>query len=267
VAVQLESEIDFQLQIANFEGPFDLLLRLIGKHELDITLISLSKVTEEFLNYVRKLDAKAEIDSASEFLVIAATLLDIKIASLLPQGEVVDAEDVAMLEARDLLFARLLQYRAFKEIASWFATSLEIESSRIPREVRLEERFRNVRPELQWNTELGEFARLAELAFLPREIPGVGLTHLHAPKVSIREQSRIMVERLRQTGSATFRELMAGTRDRSELVARFLGLLELYRLGAASFIQPEAFADFTVVWDDSAFAMDQLAQLGAEFDD
>jgi segregation and condensation protein A len=267
VAVQLESEIDFQLQIDNFEGPFDLLLRLIGKHQLDITLISLSKVTEEFLNYVRKLDAKAEINSASEFLVIAATLLDIKIASLLPQGEVVDAEDVAMLEARDLLFARLLQYRAFKEIASWFSTSLEVESGRIPREVRLEDRFRKARPELRWTTELGEFAKIAELAFLPVAIPGVELTHLHAPKVSIREQAQIMVELLRKAGSSTFRELMLGTKDRSELVARFLGLLELYRMGSASFSQPEAFVDFTVVWVDDAFDMDQLARLGSEFDD
>lgn len=267
MAVQLESEVDFQLQIENFEGPFDLLLRLIGKHELDITLISLSRVTQEFLNYVKNLDGKAEINSASEFLVIAATLLDIKIASLLPRGEVVDAQDLALLEARDMLFARLLQYRAFKQIASWFATALDNESGRIPRSVRLEERFRQVRPQLIWNTQLAEFAQLAEMAFLPREIPSLGLNHLHAPTVSIREQARVIVERLHTSGSATFRELMAGTQDRSELVARFLGLLELYRLGCASFLQPEAFADFTVFWDGNLFAMDQLTLLGKEFDD
>ena len=267
MAVQLESEIDFQLQLENFDGPFDLLLRLIGKHELDITEISLAKITDEFLQYVKQLDAHAEIESASEFLVIAATLLDLKIASLLPQGEVVDAEDVALLEARDLLFARLLQYRAFKEIASWFGTALEIESTRIPREVRLEERFRNMRPDLQWNTSKDEFAQLAQLAFAPREIPGVGLTHLHAPKVSIREQARIMVERLRSKGSATFRELISDCKDRSELVARFLGLLELYRMAAVSFDQQDPFSDFRVVWEDKTFAMDSLIQLGAEYDD
>ena len=152
MAVQLDSDIDFQLQLENFEGPFDLLLRLIGKHELDITTVSLARVTDDFIQYVKQLDEQAGIESASEFLVVAATLLDLKIASLLPQGEVVDAEDIALLEARDILFAKLLQYRAFKEIASWFGTALEIESSRIPREVRLEERFRNSRPQLQWDT-------------------------------------------------------------------------------------------------------------------
>ena len=267
MAVQLESEIDFQLQLENFDGPFDLLLRLIGKHEMDITQVSLAKITNEFLAYVKKLDAHAEIESASEFLVIAATLLDLKIASLLPQGEAVDQEDIALLEARDLLFARLLQYRAFKEIASWFGTALEIESSRIPREVRLEDRFRDVRPELQWNTTKEEFANIAQLAFAPREIPGVGLTHLHAPRVSIREQARIMVERLRANGSATFRELISDCKDRSELVARFLGLLELYRLGACGFQQSDPFSDFRVVWEDKTFAMDSLVSLGAEYDD
>ena len=132
MAVQLESDIDFQLQLDNFEGPFDLLLRLIGKHELDITEVALSRVTDEFLSYVRKLDGQAEINSASEFLVVAATLLDMKIASLLPRGEAVDSEDIALLEARDLLFARLLQYRAFKEIASWFSSALDLEANRIP---------------------------------------------------------------------------------------------------------------------------------------
>lgn len=267
MAVQLDSEIDFQLQLTNFDGPFDLLLRLIGKHELDITTIALAKVTDDFIQYVKQLDEQAGIESASEFLVVAATLLDLKIASLLPQGEVVDAEDIALLEARDILFAKLLQYRAFKEIASWFGTALELESSRIPREVRLEERFRNSRPQLQWETSLQDFAQIAQLAFAPREIPGVGLTHLHAPRVSIREQARIMVERLRKAGSLTFLELIADCADRSELVARFLGILELYRVGAASFQQSDPFADFTVVWEDKTFAMDSLGMLGADYGD
>lgn len=267
MAVQLDSEIDFQLQLTNFDGPFDLLLRLVGKHELDITTIALAKVTDDFIQYVKQLDEQAGIESASEFLVVAATLLDLKIASLLPQGEVVDAEDIALLEARDILFAKLLQYRAFKEIASWFGTALELESSRIPREVRLEERFRNSRPQLQWETSLQDFAQIAQLAFAPREIPGVGLTHLHAPRVSIREQARIMVERLRKAGSLTFRELIADCADRSELVARFLGILELYRVGAASFQQSDPFADFTVVWEDKTFAMDSLGMLGADYGD
>jgi segregation and condensation protein A len=193
--------------------------------------------------------------------------LDLKIASLLPQGEVVDAEDVALLEARDLLFARLLQYRAFKEIASWFSSALEIESSRIPRAVRLEERFKELRPELRWDTSLEDFGNLALMAMAPKEIPGVGLTHLHASRVSIREQAGLMVERLRSRGSMSFRELIADAKDRAELVARFLGLLELYRLGAAGFIQADPFSDFTVVWEDRTFDLGKLSQLGADYDD
>lgn len=267
MAVQLESDIDFQLQLDNFEGPFDLLLRLIGKHELDITEVALSKVTDEFLSYVRKLDGQAEINSASEFLVVAATLLDMKIASLLPRGEAVDSEDIALLEARDLLFARLLQYRAFKEIASWFGSAIDLEGQRIPRAVRLEDRFRELRPELRWDLTLEEFANLAQLAFAPREIPGVGLTHLHAPRVSIREQAGLMVDRLRQRGTMSFRELISDAKDRSELVARFLGLLELYRLGALGFVQADPFSDFTVVWEDRTFDLAKLSLLGAEYDD
>lgn len=267
MAVQLESEIDFQLQLENFEGPFDLLLRLIGKHELDITTVSLARITDEFLQYVKQLDAKKEIDSASEFLVVAATLLDLKIATLLPQGEAVDAEDIALLEARDLLFARLLQYRAFKEIAAWFQSAIDLESVRIPRLVRLEDQYRNLRPELQWSTSLEEFATIAQLAFALKEIPGVGLTHLHAPKVSIREQAGIIIQKLRAKGRLSFRELIADSKDRAEFVARFLGVLELYRAGAIGINQENPFEDFMVILEDKSFGDEALSNLGGDYAD
>ena len=267
MAVQLESDIDFQLQLDNFEGPFDLLLRLIGKHELDITTVSLARITDEFLQYVKQLDAKQEIDSASEFLVVAATLLDLKIATLLPQGEAVDAEDIALLEARDLLFARLLQYRAFKEIAAWFQSAIDIESVRVPRLVRLEEQYRNLRPELEWRTSLEEFGAIAQLAFAPKEIPGVGLTHLHAPKVSIREQAGIIIQRLRAKGRLSFRELIADSQDRAEFVARFLGILELYRAGAVGINQENPFDDFMVILEDKSFGDEALSNLGGDYAD
>jgi segregation and condensation protein A len=259
VAAQLESEVDFQLHLDNFEGPFDLLLSLIGKHELDISQIALARVTDEFLKYVKQLDSKQEIESASEFLVVAATLLDMKIVSLLPQSQAVDSEDIAALEARDLLFARLLQYRAFKEISSWFSTSLELE-------VRLEEAYRNLRPELVWSTDLEGFSQLAQLAFAPKEIPGVGLTHLHAPKISIREQVGILVSKLRKTKRLSFRELIADSKDRGEFVARFLGVLELYRVGAISIEQAGPFSDFTVIWENSNFSDETLASLGTDYE-
>lgn len=266
MAVQLESEANFQLQLDNFEGPFDLLLNLIGRHELDITEVALAKVTDEFLNYVRQLDSSQELESASEFLVVAATLIDMKLASLLPQGEVVDGEDIALLEARDLLFARLLQYRAFKEISSWFSSALDLEGNRIARSVRLEEQYRNLRPELQWQTSVEEFAKIAQLAFLPREIPSVGLTHLHAPRVSIREQSAIIVARLKAAGKLSFRDLIVDAADRAEFVARFLGVLELYRIGAIGLDQSDPFGEILVSWESSDFNDEQLSRLGADYD-
>ena len=263
---QLEVAPGFELSIGNFEGPFDLLLNLISRHQLDITEVALSKVTEEFIRYVRELDAADELEQASEFLVIAATLLDLKIASLLPKGEVVDPEDVALFEARDLLFARLLQYRAFKDISSWFSTAMNLEARRIPRDVRLEDRFRNRKPELVWTTQLAEFAKIAEEVLTPREIPAVGLTHLHAPRVSIREQAAEVVRRLRSVGKLTFRDLVGGLTDRAKVVARFLAILELYRLAAISFEQDSPLGDVQLTWRADDFDNEQLNALGAEYD-
>jgi len=263
---QLEIAPGFELSLGNFEGPFDLLLNLISKHQLDITDVALSKITDEFIKYVRNLDAEEELEQASEFLVIAATLLDLKIASLLPKGEVVDPEDVALFEARDLLFARLLQYRAFKEIASWFSTAMALEARRIPREVRLEDRFKNRKPELIWTTTLAEFAKVAEDALTPREIPAVGLTHLHASRVSIREQAAEVVRRLRAAGNLTFRDLIGGLTDRAEVIARFLAILELYRQAAISFEQDSPLGDVHLTWRAEEFSNDQLNSLGAEYD-
>lgn len=261
-----EKSSGFELSLANFEGPFDLLLSLISKHELDITEISLSRVTDEFIAYLKGLDEQEELDQASEFLVIAATLLDLKIAGLLPKGEVVDAEDVALLEARDLLFAKLLQYKAFKEISTWFATALGLEADRMPRDVMMEERFRDAKPELIWTLDITDFAKLAQDTMTPREIPSVGLTHLHASRVSIREQAVEVANLLRQSGQLTFREIIAQVKDRAVVIARFLSVLELYRLMAISFEQDSPLADLKLVWRAESFDDNQLANLGAEYD-
>ncbi len=256
----------FAVTLGNFEGPFDLLLSLISKHEMDITEVSLSKVTDEFISYLKSLDDNEELEQASEFLVIAATLLDLKIAGLLPKGEVVDAEDVALLEARDLLFARLLQYRAFKEISSWFSTALGIEAQRVPRDVRIEERFRKQKPELVWTLTLAEFATLAQETLTPREVPSVGLTHLHAPRVSIREQATEVIAMLRKGSNVTFRDLIGSVKDRAVVVARFLAVLELYRLAAISFEQDSPLGDLKLAWRAENFDDEQLATLGADYD-
>ena len=262
-----ETKGGFAVSLGNFDGPFDLLLSLISKHEVDITEVSLSKVTDEFIQYLKQLDSDEELDQASEFIVIAATLLDLKIAGLLPKGEVVDAEDVALLEARDLLFARLLQYKAFKEIASWFNNSFNLEGSRLPRDVRMEERFRDQKPELVWTVGLNEFAALAQETLTPKEIPSVGLTHLHASRVSIREQAAAVVQILRSQKTSSFFELIREVKDRAIVVARFLSILELYRMNAISFEQPTPLGDLQLTWRAESFNEEQLAALGADYDD
>ncbi|AMB58916.1 segregation and condensation protein A [Microterricola viridarii] len=260
----------FSVALSNFSGPFDLLLSLIAKHELDITEVSLSRVTDEFIAYLRGLDSEKELDQASEFVVVAATLLDLKVAGLLPQGELVDAEDVALLEARDLLFARLLQYRAFKEASAWFAGHLEVESQRHARTVRLEEKYRQQTPELVWSLSAADFAALATFAMAPRAIPVVGLDHLHAPLVSIREQAAHIVAVLRGGEPVTFRQLISGldqtAGQKGIVIARFLAVLELYRHAAIAFEQLEPLGELTLRWTAEVWTDDSLANLGADYD-
>lgn len=256
----------FSVSLSNFSGPFDLLLSLISKHEMDITEVSLSRVTDEFISYLRGLNSEEELDQASEFLVVAATLLDLKVAGLLPQGELVDAEDVALLEARDLLFARLLQYRAFKEAAQWFAGSLETESTRHFRSVRLEEKYRRQSPELVWTLTVDDFAAMATLAFAPRQLPSVGLDHLHAPLVSIREQAAHVVALLRSGEPMSFRQLIAGASVKGVVIARFLAVLELYRQGSIGYDQIEPLGELTLHWTAEHWSDDSLANLGADYD-
>jgi segregation and condensation protein A len=255
----------FRVALEVFEGPFDLLLSLIGRHELDITEVSLSRVTDDFIAYLKGIDTADELDQASEFLVVAATLLDLKVAGLLPQGELVDAEDVALLEARDLLFARLLQYRAFKQASEWFAQRLEAEWGRHPRSVRLEEKYRSREPELQWTVSLEDFAAIAELAFAPRAIPVVELDHLHAPLVSVREQAALVVAQLQRGTPYTFRELIAGADRKGVIVARFVAVLELYRFAAVAFEQLEPLGELTIRWVADAWSDENLANLGADY--
>ncbi|MGA7148901.1 MAG: segregation/condensation protein A [Microbacterium sp.] len=256
----------FRVSLGVFDGPFDLLLTLISQHELDITEVSLSRVTDEFISYLRALGPGEEMDEASEFLVVAATLLDMKVAGLLPQGELVDAESVALLEARDLLFARLLQYRAFKEVSAWFERCLRREERRHTRSVRLDAKYRDAVPELVWSLSVDDFAALGLLAMTPKEIPQVGLDHLHAPLVSIREQAAVVVTLLRSAGSLSFRELIAGVTQSGVVVARFLSVLELYRHAALSFEQLEPLGELTLRWSAPRWSDENLATLGADYD-
>nr|WP_221441642.1 segregation/condensation protein A [Jiangella mangrovi] len=259
---ELDESSKFEVHLENFEGPFDLLLTLISKHKLDVTEVALSQVTDEFIAYIKASDW--DLDETSEFLVVAATLLDLKAARLLPSGEVEDEDDLALLEARDLLFARLLQYKAYKEVASVLAQRLADESLRFPRAVGLEERFAALLPEVVVGLGPEELAMLAAKVLTPKPPPVVGLTHLHQPRVSVREEAIVVVDRLRRSRVLTFRTLAADCPTTLHVVARFLSLLELYREKVVAFEQVVALGELTVRWtgDD-----DEDVAVSGEFDE
>ncbi|MDO0928386.1 segregation/condensation protein A [Streptomyces sp. TG1A-8] len=238
----------FKVRLANFEGPFDLLLQLISKHKLDVTEVALSKVTDEFMAHIRAAGPDWDLDRTTEFLVVAATLLDLKAARLLPAAQVEDEADLALLEARDLLFARLLQYRAYRRVADIFAARLDDEARRRPRTVGLEPEHAELLPEVVLGIGPEGFARLAVRAMRPRVEPQVRVDHIHAPLVSVQEQAGIVVARLRELGEASFRALVADTGDTLTVVARFLALLELYRERAVVLEQETALGELLVRW-------------------
>ncbi|MFD8794876.1 segregation and condensation protein A, partial [Streptomyces vinaceus] len=238
----------FTLRLANFEGPFDLLLQLISRHKLDVTEVALSKVTDEFMAHIRAMGPDWDLDQTTEFLVVAATLLDLKAARLLPAAEVEDEADLALLEARDLLFARLLQYRAYKQIAEIFERRAESEGRRYPRTVGLEDHHAELLPEVVISIGAEGFARLAAKAMQPKAKPQVYVDHIHAPLVSVREQAALVVALLKTRGEATFQELTEDAGDTLTVVARFLALLELYREKAVVLDQEEALKTLTVRW-------------------
>jgi segregation and condensation protein A len=241
----------FHVHLDVFEGPFDLLLGLISKHKLDVTEIALATVTDEFVSWVRSQGADWDLAEASEFLVVAATLLDLKAARLLPTPPDEDDEDLALLEARDLLFARLLQYRAFKDVAATLSSRMDTEDRRTPRSAPMEPRYARLLPELVLGVTPEQLAAIAARAMTPRPDPQVGTDHLHAPSVSVREQAALIVDRLRRTRSASFRVLVSDAEATMVVVARFLALLELFREGAVAFDQVVPLGELTVRWTGS----------------
>jgi segregation and condensation protein A len=238
----------FSVRLDNFEGPFDLLLTLIGRRQLDVTEVALSQVTDDFISYLKAAEHEFDLGQATEFLVVAATLLDLKAARLLPAAEVEDEEDLALLEARDLLFARLLQYRAYKLAAAHLAELAKRAGRRFGREVELEARFAALSPELRIGVDAHQLAAIAARALAPRPVPVIETDHIHAARVSVAEHMAAMSVRLARAGSATFRALTAECGSTLEVVARFLGLLELYRNGDVAFDQAEALSELRIRW-------------------
>lgn len=251
---EVEIGAGFSVHLDNFDGPFDLLLQLISRHKMDITEVSLSIVTDEFIAFIRALEASGEgwrLDQATEFLVIAATLLDLKAARLLPSGEVEDEEDLALLEARDILFARLLQYRAFKEIAATFAAQIEAADKSFARVVALDPALSALLPEVLIGVGPARFAAIAERCLTPKTPPVVAVQHLHTSLVSVTEESKRVVEALRAGRTVSFRNLIADADSTLVVVARFLALLDLYRQGVLRFEQVMALGDLQISWTGS----------------
>lgn len=256
----------FSVHLANFDGPFDLLLQLISRHKMDVTEVSLSIVTDEFISFIRALEASGqgwELEQATEFLVVAATLLDLKAARLLPSGDVEDEEDLALLEARDLLFARLLQYRAFKEIAATFSERIAAADKSFARVVALDPALAALLPEVLIGVGAQRFAAIAERVLTPKVAPVVAVQHLHMALVSVAEESKMVVEALRHSKSLSFRNLIADADSTLVVVARFLALLDLYRQGVLRFDQVIALGELQISWTGS---LEGEVEITDEFD-
>jgi len=272
-AESIAPESGFSVHLDNFDGPFDLLLQLISRHKLDITEISLSIVTDEFIAFIRALEASGEgwrLDQATEFLVIAATLLDLKAARLLPSGEIEDEEDLALLEARDILFARLLQYRAFKEVAASFQDAIATADKSFPRVVALDPALASLLPEVLIGVGAQRFAAIAERVLTPKAPPVVAVEHLHSALVSVAEESRLVVEALRKGRTVSFRNLVQGADSTLVVVARFLALLDLYRQGALRFEQVIALGELQISWvgsDEGEILVTDEFDIPAVFDE
>ena len=256
----------FSVHLANFDGPFDLLLQLISRHKMDVTEVALSMVTDEFISFIRALEASGEgweLDQATEFLVVAATLLDLKAARLLPSGDVEDEEDLALLEARDLLFARLLQYRAFKEIAATFNERIAAADKSFARVVALDPALAALLPEVLIGVGAARFAAIAERVLTPKVIPTVAVQHLHMALVSVAEESKMVVEALRHSKTLSFRNLISDADSTLVVVARFLALLDLYRQGVLRFDQVIALGELQISWTGS---LEGEVEITDEFD-
>ena len=225
----------YEIRLEVFEGPFDLLLQLIARRKLEVTEIDLADITADFLAHLTALES-VDLETATKFLVVAATLIELKAARLLPSDEQDAAEDL-LAEARDLLYARLLEYRAFREIADDLRLLFAASEHFVGREVPLESRFRRLVPDTTLAIDPVGLARLAAAATRPPPVEHVDLAHVRRATMSIREATRDLLDRL-GGGRARFDELASG-RARHERVVFFLAALELYKLGHLELEQPD----------------------------
>ena len=243
----------FSVDLEVYSGPFDALLSMIANKKLELTEVSLSAITEEFLVYVRRLDFTENMDEASAFLDVASILVEAKSAALLPSNASGERDEQSMeaLRERDLLFARLVQYRAYKEAAADFRARLAANSGRFPHPGVVDESVSAMLPELVWTLGAEELAALAAQVFVNAPVDEVSVHQLHVPLVDLQAQSKLVRARLRGLGegkSITFAELTADAKQSIEIVARFLAILAFFKQGVVQFKQSGPYAPLHVRW-------------------
>jgi len=257
--------MSYQVHLEVFEGPFDLLLQLIAKRKLDITEVDLADITSDFLASLGDL-ADLDLETATRFLVIAATLIELKAARLLPRDERDELEDL-LGETRDLLYARLLEYRAFRQLADLVATRLEQHAIYLGRDAPLDAPWRSLVPDAPLDLSVDDLARMAALATRPRPEPVVEFGHIRRTFISIQDAATSVLDRLGAPGgSSVFSRLITG-RTRGDAVVFFLALLELYKLGHLELEQPDHHADLTVSRTESIGDLSVLSELDRAIDE
>lgn len=233
-----------------YEGPFDLLLQLILKEQVDIYEINLSTIVDAYLVELERL-AELDLDIATSFLLIAATLVDLKARRLLPNTADIDLDDeFALWEERDMLLARLLEAKTFKDVAGVFARLADEADKTFPRVVGPDERFNGVLPDMLEGTSLKRFQNAAIKALTPRPKPVVDLFHVNPIKVTVADAVAELLDELPRAGKISFRRLTAQFADRIDVIVRFLALLELFKQGAVELDQSERFGDIEVLWTE-----------------
>lgn len=241
---------EFSVSLSDFEGPFNVLLGLIAAKKLELTRVSLTQVTDEFVTYVSHLNASSGADAISSFILVASVLVEAKSICLLPQeGMDRQGEDFEALRAKDLLFARLLQYRAFKQAADAFSQRMHQTEGFHPHPLQPEPRFDQLRHRISWTMRPEDFALLAARVFLDAPRQTVSLSQLHVPQADLREQSAIVKNRLAQAQHPLlFSDLVADAKDRGVVVARFLAVLLFFKLQFLRFRQEDPFSPLSLKW-------------------
>jgi segregation and condensation protein A len=239
--------MDYVVRTEVFEGPFDLLLHLIARQRVDIWQVSLSRITEDYLAEMRRM-RRLNLEVATEFLVVAATLLELKAARLLPAPDADPDEAETAPEERDLLFARLLQYRAYKQAAELFGERMAGQAGYVPRRVGAEDVLKGIAPDLLIGVEPAALARLAAAALTPAPQPEVRTSHIAPPKLSVAEAVADLAVRLRDRGSSSFEELVGSKALPIEVVVGLLALLELYKRSLVEIEQTATFGAIAVRW-------------------